>query len=260
MSQLSVEVTDQPIPTVPVQIPACQKCGRQDETLRLVAYPFVFSLVIVTYRRALRGMWCKTHRAQNLALAGLISSIFGWVSFPFGVVFTPVALFQLAKGGIQPADANIQILSTLAEDKLKNGDIAAAVSCMEECLKFRDDQEIKKRLNQIRPRYGAEAEPVGCLHVGLKMVGTLYLGMLIGTGIGILDYASRYFYLTLLTDKVPLLLAILGWIPLLAGAFIGGGRVDQNYRTGSFADPIQESGACDSLCHRDITTVHLWNL
>ncbi len=33
---------------------ACRICGRQDATLRLVAYPYVFSLLLLTFRRASR--------------------------------------------------------------------------------------------------------------------------------------------------------------------------------------------------------------
>src|SRR6266705_2834583 len=123
MSKLNMELNAQPASIPPLQIPACQKCGRQDETLRLVVYPFVFSIVVVTFRRAFSGLWCKTHRTQYLTIAGLISSIFGWIGIPAGLIFTPAVLFQLTKGGVQPADTNIKILSTLAEDKLRKGDM-----------------------------------------------------------------------------------------------------------------------------------------
>jgi hypothetical protein len=222
MSELNIEVTEQPASMPQVQIPACQNCGRQDETLRLVVYPFVFSIVFMTFRRALTGLWCKTHRSQNLTIASIISSVFGWVGIPFGIIFTPIVLFQLAQGGVQPADANVQILTTLAEDKLKKGDTAAAVRCLEECLKFRDDPEIKKRLNELHLKYRVEEESIGCLQTASRLTGSLIISVLIGTGIGILDYGSRYFLSLLLGNETPLFLAILGWAPLLGGAFIGG--------------------------------------
>ncbi|MEJ2562882.1 MAG: hypothetical protein P8Z42_09350 [Anaerolineales bacterium] len=32
-------------------VSACIECGRQDETLRIASYPYVFSLFIATFRR-----------------------------------------------------------------------------------------------------------------------------------------------------------------------------------------------------------------
>ena len=223
MSESNVELNAQTPAASPVQNPACQKCGRQDETLRLVVFPFVFSLVVITFRRAFTGLWCKTHRTQQQLIAGLISSLFGWLGIPYGFVYTPVALFQLAKGGVQPADANVQILSALADEKIKKGDTAAAVRCLEECMKFRDDPEIRNRLNQIRPRYGTEPEPVGCTQVGTKLVGAIFLSLLIGTGIGLLDYLRGFFLGLLLgSSTIPIVLVILAWAPLLAVICLGG--------------------------------------
>ena len=69
--------------------PACQQCGRQDETLRVVAYPYVVSIVVVTQRAAFSGIWCGTHRRQNLLKAGLLTSTLGWLGIPFGIIYTP---------------------------------------------------------------------------------------------------------------------------------------------------------------------------
>ncbi len=216
---------DQPLQDPPperqnVPVPACQECGRQDETLRLVIYPFVVSLVFITFRRSFRGLWCSKHRAKHLAFAGLISSVLGWIGIPFGLVFTPVALYQLAKGGIQPTDPNIQMLSRLSDDKCEKGDIGGAVRCLEECLKFKDDQEVRRRLNEVRPRYGPQPEPVGCWTSSLNVLGALYKAILIGVIVGMVDYGAGYSLGGLLGNDVPLYLAIGTWLPLLLGAFI----------------------------------------
>jgi len=221
MSELNTETINQPGPAQTAQVPACQKCGRQDETLRVVAFPFVFSVVVITFRRNFAGLWCKTHRIQNPMAAGLISSIFGWIGIPSGLFFTPIVLFQLAKGGVQPADTNIQLLAALAEDKLRKGDTAAAVRCLEECLKFQEIPEIKKRLNEIRPRYGVEPEPIGCLRIISAFIGSLIISFLIGVGIGVLDLGSRYSLSLIMANEVPFFVALLAWSPLLAGCFIG---------------------------------------
>ncbi len=220
------EMNDQPaspyISQPPVPIPACQECGRQDETVRLVAYPFVISVVFITFRRSFRGLWCSTHRAKYLAFAGLISVVLGWLGIPFGIIFTPMALYQLAKGGIQPAESNIKILKLLADEKLRKGDTAGAIRCLEECLRFKDDPEARQRLNALRPQYGPQEEPVGCWTIGLKMLGTLYITIMVGMGIGMMDYGGGYFIAKLLGEEVPLFLIAAEWFPFLVGSFLGG--------------------------------------
>jgi hypothetical protein len=44
------------LPPVGQSVPACSICGRQDETLRLAAFPYVFSVVFLTFRRAFAGL------------------------------------------------------------------------------------------------------------------------------------------------------------------------------------------------------------
>jgi len=97
----------------------CQVCGRQDETLRVVACPYVLSLVVVTFRRAFSGLWCRRHRLRYQGLAGMISAALGWFGIPYGFVFTPVVLWKLAKGGELPAAQNQAMLRYLAEQKLR---------------------------------------------------------------------------------------------------------------------------------------------
>ncbi len=221
MSNLGVQRNDPFQPRQPVQVPACQECGRQDETLRVVAYPFVVSLVLVTFRRNFAGIWCGAHRTKHLALAGLISSTLGWIGIPFGLIFTPWVLYQLAQGGVQPPDVNIRLLSTLADDKLAKGDLAGAVRCLEECLKFKDDPDIKRHLAEVKPRYGPVPEPVGCWSTGMQIVGMLYVAIMIGMAIGMVDYGGGYFIARLLGGSVPLFLMVAEWLPLLIGTFAG---------------------------------------
>jgi hypothetical protein len=47
---------EQAAPLLPPGPIACQLCGRQDETLRVVLYPYVISVVVVTFRRSFAGL------------------------------------------------------------------------------------------------------------------------------------------------------------------------------------------------------------
>ena len=96
------------------EAPACMVCGRQDETLRIVALPYVISLVVVTFRRAFVGLWCWRHRNLMRIAAGAISAMFGWRGIPYGFIYTPVSLYKLAQGGDQPAEENQAMLIDLS--------------------------------------------------------------------------------------------------------------------------------------------------
>jgi len=136
----------QPSAADPGFIPACEICGRQDETLRLVVLPYVVSLLFVTFRRAWTGLWCSRHRNERRFLAGLITALAGWVGIPWGFVYTPKALISLAKGGDQPADENARLLQQLAEDTLNTGDPHAAIRILEEALKLKEEAAIRMQL------------------------------------------------------------------------------------------------------------------
>ena len=96
-----------PLAPQPVELghhgrPACQVCGRQDETLRIVVFPYVVSLLFVTFRRAFGGLWCRRHALQWQTIASFITASVGWFGIPFGFFFTPVALLKLAGGATCP--------------------------------------------------------------------------------------------------------------------------------------------------------------
>src|SRR5512141_79048 len=80
-SQLSNSDSQEPNP--PAATPhvdyRCAVCGRQDYTLRYVAYPYVISLLVITFRRAFVGLWCRKHANLRLISASLISACFGWL-------------------------------------------------------------------------------------------------------------------------------------------------------------------------------------
>ena len=136
------------------QGPACSACGRRDETLRAVRYPFVVSVIVVTFRRAFSGLWCAKHRNQRLFLASAITAMAGWIGIPFGLVWTPITLFKLARGGEQPADLNKTLLQDLADRKHQAGDDLGALRCLEASLRFGDDAATTERVRQLRARLG----------------------------------------------------------------------------------------------------------
>ncbi len=222
--EVSVPVPQPPVReklAPPVQVPACSICGRQDATLRVVSYPYVFSVVVVTFRRAFSGLWCRQHRVLRQILAGLITSIFGWLGIPFGFLFTPVALITLARGGNQPAESNVQLLKDLAEHKQKQGDLPGAIRCLEVGLRFRDDEAIRSRLHELYRRQGATGYE-RALPPLMPIVGALVAAAIVGGSVGVMDYLIVWGLEYLIQGSVNFYLGLLTWGPLVAMAFLAG--------------------------------------
>jgi hypothetical protein len=204
------------------EIPACSVCGRQDETLRLVVYPYVFSLLVVSFRRSFAGLWCKKHRNLRLALASFITATFGWLGIPHGILWTPVALAELVQGGRQPAELNASMLKTLAEHKIQQGDAKGAISCLEASLQVRDDEATRERLREIRTNFGLPIHRAGCRRTASTLTDLLLYAAGIGLSIGVLDYVITAILSSPTSGEVPLCMIILSWAPFVMMAFIGG--------------------------------------
>ena len=198
-------------------LPKCQACGRQDQTLRLAAYPFVFSLVFVSFQRQFSGLWCQRHRLQYWLQAGLITSIFGWLGIPFGLIFTPVRLFQLMGGGIQPAEANAVLLKALGDKYIQDGDSLAAIECLEASLQYMDTPEVREQLRRLYVMNPVE-ESIGWLKSFLPFLGISVGFGFLGLLVGLVDYLLSNFIGGLL-GNVNLIIAILMWTPIVTMIF-----------------------------------------
>ena len=201
--------------------PACSVCGRQDETVRAAVFPFVISVIVLTFRRAFSGIWCAAHRRQYQFLSTAITAALGWFGIPFGFIYTPGALLKLARGGDQPAEINADLLISIANHKLRQNDPEGALKCYEESLKFRKDDAALSSIKLIREK----SSPITAEEKN-KDLGT-YLGMifgafLVGVVIGILDLFITNLLDALLANTDSLLLILFSWIPFLVLVSLGG--------------------------------------
>lgn len=175
-----------------------------------------------TYRRAISGIFCKKHRNIYLILASAITASIGWIGIPYGIIYAPIALFKLARGGEQLNDSNIQILRSMAKYKKARGDLSGAQRCLEACLQFGDDDEIRKEIHQLRMK---QFIPEKNIKLRTKLSSTLALllgAALIGTIIGVLDYVLTQVFSFILQGDLYFYIAIATWAPFIAMAFIGG--------------------------------------
>lgn len=128
--------------TPQINIPVCcQSCGRTDTTLRLAAFPYVVSIILVTLRRSWSGLYCRHCRQTATLQAKFLSFLFGWWGFPWGPIYTLGALFG-SNNGFVPADANAQYLKQLGLFFFERGDQASAREVWSTSLHYVYDLEL----------------------------------------------------------------------------------------------------------------------
>lgn len=200
----------------------CMDCGRRDETVRFVSYPYVFSLLVVTFRRAFAGMWCKRHRLLRGSLACFITSVFGWFGIPWGFLFTPAALYQLARGGYKDEEVNARILYTLGQEKLTKGDRQGAIRCFEQSLRFKDQPDIRERLKSLYTYNSInttiERGMIWQFALALIIPSALFFA---GILIGLMDYGISSVFGSIIGEEGHIVVVILSWVPLVLFLFTG---------------------------------------
>ncbi len=201
--------------------PVCEVCQSQDETLRAVSYPLVFSVIFATFRRAFSGVFCARHQRRYHLLASLITSIAGWLGIPFGLFLTPLTLFKLARGGDVNVEESLQILDLVADKQLRTGDIKGAIRCLEEYLKLRDSAEIREKLTRL---YSQSRDTIDVTipesiwqFLGVSML--LMFSMITGLLIGLIDMLIIYLLSSLIGGSESIIDAILSWLPTVTMLF-----------------------------------------
>ena len=199
--------------------PGCSICGRKDETLRYISYPYVFSIIIRTYRRYFSGLWCSRHRWGNQLKASLITVIVGWLGIPFGFLFTPVALFQLARGGLQDKEKNSGLLASIGDEKMAAGDYSGAYKCYEESLRLKDNDIVQGKLARI---YSLPVDGRSVAGASKGIIGFIFLPLvfyLLASLVGFLDRTIAY-GLSGVDTGGNIFVDILTWVPLVLLMFL----------------------------------------
>ena len=198
---------------------SCEVCGRRDETVRLVAYPYVFSIVVLTFQRVFSGCWCRVHRVPRWLAATLISSIIGWFGIPFGLIFTPISLLHLARGGIEDKNTNGRILRSIGEEKYRKGDLQGAIRCFEASLLYVDQPEVNE---QLRALYRSQSTGAEVLTSGLSSffafpsIAILFAG--IGIFVGFVDFLVQWIA-SFVATEFPIYIIILLHVPFVILVF-----------------------------------------
>ena len=119
----------------------CSNCGVKDASLRLVAMYYVLSFLVVTFRRAASGIWCRKCRAREAAKWTFLSGIAGWWGVPWGPIYTLQALWINACGGLQPPSNNAALLRALAYQLYTSGRPGEAAAALRQSLRLETHTE-----------------------------------------------------------------------------------------------------------------------
>jgi tetratricopeptide (TPR) repeat protein len=198
----------------------CQKCGCSDASIRLVSFPFVYSMFFYSFSGEFKGRWCRRHATFYLLLAGLITGTAGFLGFS-GLYFAPMTLLQLASGGKQNKGNNTKQLHSLAEAKLQRGDIGGAQDCYEASLRFQDDlwtqQELQK-LSSHAPLQSAETTN-SRIKQALNIIAIFLSASILGLFAGGAHYFLDDYLFSDYLWKYDVFEPFLSWIPLFAAGF-----------------------------------------
>lgn len=131
----------------------CQNCGKFDHTLRIAAFPYVISILIITFKRYEAGVFCDKCRSVKSTKWAVISLLFGLWGIPFGIIFTIESLIVNALKGKKPKEENKELLRQLAWVHVTLGNIGEAKAALIDLLRYGSDKEAKQLLQELRENY-----------------------------------------------------------------------------------------------------------
>ncbi|MFC1937788.1 hypothetical protein ACFLWY_04460 [Chloroflexota bacterium] len=135
----------------------CQGCGKSDHTVRIVAFPYVISILVASFKRFESGMFCHRCRCIKSIKWAIVSLLFGWWSV-WGFFWNIGALVDNFRGGKMPKESNEPLVARLAWANMALGRIAEAKATFKALWKlnpsketFRIQQELAEKYPEVSP-------------------------------------------------------------------------------------------------------------
>jgi DnaJ-domain-containing protein 1 len=145
---ISTETRNEPRQSIdPV---TCSSCGAVSAQPRYVIFWYVISLIFVTSRRTMQGVFCPSCAPKKALQASAITWLLGWWGFPWGPIWTVGALYRNLLNGTQPADVNAQILGRQALYFWDKGKLDLAAATADQALRLKIDATLRQRLSELR--------------------------------------------------------------------------------------------------------------
>ena len=170
----------------------CQGCGRFDHTLRVVAFPYVISIIIMSFKRFEAGIFCHYCRSAKSAKCAAISLLFGWWGFPFGIFWTLESLVVNFLRGNTPKEENQQLLKQLAWVNAILGRIDEAKAALRDLLKYDKSEEARRIKDEFYKDYPTiKPSKVSGVRFGYLAIVTAIIAMYVFIGGAIFGESSE---------------------------------------------------------------------
>jgi len=137
------------------ELVACMRCGQSDATLRAVAFMFVVSLVIVSWRIPRAGIFCAKCRSTLSWQTALGTMFLGWWSF-WGFFWSIQSLYYSIIGGAGDRDVNGNLLVHLGGAFWQRGRLDEAITCFIEGNRTLKDARVTSAISELE-QVGASA-------------------------------------------------------------------------------------------------------
>ena len=119
----------------------------------MTAFPYVISILILTFKRYEAGIFCNECRSQKSIKHAVISLLFGIWGIPFGIIYTLESLIVNFQKGKQPREENQELLRQLALVNAVLGKISEAKSALKSLLKLGKDDHANEFLYELNNNY-----------------------------------------------------------------------------------------------------------
>ena len=134
----TVETTDTVRPGAARQAPPdpirCSVCNKVSAQPRYVIFYRVYSLILMTRREAVQGIYCSTCAEKQCLKATAFTWTLGWWGFPWGPIYGLQAIFTNLMGGKRPTDINARVLAHQAWYFAATGQMDVARAVAEQAL------------------------------------------------------------------------------------------------------------------------------
>lgn len=133
--QAATKPTASEIPVI-----ACMSCARTVPDLLFSEFLQVISLVFVTRRKQVSGIWCDRCRMKEAFKRTGISLLLGWWGIPWGPIWTAGAIIENSLTSIQEKERNAQLLRALGYQLFMQGRHIESGQALSASLKRQFDQ------------------------------------------------------------------------------------------------------------------------
>lgn len=140
-----------------VQEVRCERCGREDATLRLSVFYRIVSVLFYAQKSPSAHLYCAACRVRESLLSNAICMTIGWWQI-VGFFWNLEAIFKNSCGGSKPKEPNAKLLALLGYNLFRKGKLHDAVDALTASLKFHRDTDVLDFLRHIQSEGGKPKE------------------------------------------------------------------------------------------------------